>query len=119
METEAEKLSTYEKCRIPNQIGVIRDDLGPCVGFDFMGEDGGSRGQTRPKLGAAIRHVEYQNVQGQYMDAYQDYGSMKRKTVKAAKKWCAPTNKPKEFKFSANTNQNTSSNSRFFFGNTP
>ena len=41
------------------------------------------------------------------MDAYQDYGSMERKNVKPARNWNASTNKPKELKFSANTNQNT------------
>ena len=41
---------------------MIGDDLGPQEGFDFMGEDGISRGQTPPKLGAAIRQVEDQYV---------------------------------------------------------
>ena len=102
---------------VPNQIGVIREDLGPYEGFDFMSEDGGSREQTRPKPGAAIRHIEDQNLQGPYIAAYQDYGSMKRKIVKSARKWCASTNKPKKFKLSANTNQNTPPNSIFVFGN--
>ena len=47
-------VNSYEEWRVPNQIGVIRDGLGPYEDFDFMGEDGIARGQTRPKLGAAI-----------------------------------------------------------------
>ena len=110
-------LKSWEERRVPNQIGVIRDYLGPQEGFDFMGEDGSSRVQTRPKLGTAIRQTEDQYALGHYMDAYQDYSSMKRKIVKPSKKWCAPNNKPKELKFSSNTNQNTPPNSRFIFGN--
>ena len=112
-------LKPGEEWRVPSQIVVIRDDLGPQEGFNFMGEDVISCEQTRPKLGTAIRHVEGQYALGHYMDAYQDYSSMKRKIVKPSKKWCAPTNKPKELKFSSNTNQNTPLNSRFIFGNAP
>ena len=50
--------NTHEEWRVPNQIGVIRDDLRPHEGFDFMGEDGISREQTRPKPGAATKHVK-------------------------------------------------------------
>ena len=50
-----------------------------------------------------------------YMDAYQDYVPRKRKIVKPARKWKAPTNKPKEFKFSANTNQSKSPEDVFMF----
>ena len=84
-----------------------------------MGEVGGPRKQTRSKPGEEIRHVEDQNVQRLYMEAYQDYGSMKRKIVKPARKWSASTNKPKEFKDSANTNQITPPNGVFVFGSAP
>ena len=100
--------NTLGHWEVPNHIGVIKEDLGLCDDFDFMGDVNGSRKQTRPTPGEEIRHVEDRNVQELYMDAYQDYGSMKRKIVKPARKWIASTNKPKEFKFSANTNQNTS-----------
>ena len=36
---------------VPNYIGVIREDLGPCEVFNFMGDVGVSRKQTRPKPG--------------------------------------------------------------------
>lgn len=96
-----------------NHIGVIKEDLGPCEVLDFMGDIGVSRKQTLPKPGEETRHIEDRNVQGLYMDAYQDYSSMKRKIVKPARKWSASKNKPKEFKFSANTNQNTPPNGIF------
>ena len=92
---------------VPNHIGVIKEDLRPCEVFDFMGDVGVSRKQTRPKPRIETKHVEDQNVQGLYMDAYQDYGSMKRKIVKLAGKWSAFMIKSKEFKPSANTNHNT------------
>ena len=72
-----------------------------------MGEDNGSRKQTRPEPGATIRHTEDQKGQGLYMDAYQDYSSLRRKIVKSARKWSATINKPKKFRLSADTNQNT------------
>ena len=55
--------------------------------------------------GKKIRNTEDRKVHGIYMDAYQDYVPRKQNIVKAARKWKAPTNEPKEFKFSANTNQ--------------
>ena len=81
---------------VPDQIGVIKEDLGPCGVFDFMGEDDGSCKQTRPEPGATIRHIEDQKGQGPYMDACQDYSSMRRKIVKPARKWSAAMNKPKK-----------------------
>ena len=50
------------------------------------------------------------------MDGYQDYAPRKRKVAKAVMKWKAPTNKPKEFKFSANTNQRKPLEGVFMFG---
>ena len=44
---------------------------------------------------------------------------MKRKIVKPTRKWSASTNKPKEFNFSANTNQNKPPNDVFVFGSAP
>ena len=69
--------------------------------------------------GKEIRNIEDRNVHDFYMDACQDYGSRKRKIVKTARKWNAPTNKPKEFKFSANTNQNIPPIGVFVFGSAP
>ena len=42
------------------------------------------------------------------MDACQDYSSVRRKIVKPAKKWRTDTNKAKEVRPSADTNQRTS-----------
>ena len=103
---------------VPNHIGVIKEDLRPCEVFDFMGDVGVSRKQTRPKPRVEIGHVEGHNLQGLYMDAYQDYGSIKWKIVKPAGKWRASMNKFKEFKSSANTNQHTLPDGIFVFGRT-
>ena len=61
---------------------------------------------------------KYQGRKGHdiYMDGYQNHVPRKRKIAKAARKWKAPTNKPKEFKFSANTDQSKSPEGVFMFG---
>ena len=94
--------------KVPDQIGVIKEDSGLSAGFDFMGEDYEACKPPRPEPRATIMHVEGQMGQGVYMDAYQDYSSVRRKIVKAAKKWRTATDKPKEVKPSADTNQRTS-----------
>ena len=71
---------------VPNHIGVIKKDLGPCEVFDFMGDVSVSRKQTLPKPGEETRHIEDRSVQGLYMDTHQDYSSMKRKIFKPARK---------------------------------
>ena len=85
---------------VPNHIGVIKEDPRPCDIFDFMGDNGTPCQQTRFMPGKEIRNIENRNVHDFYMDAYQDYGSRKRKIVKSTKKWNASTNRPKEFKLS-------------------
>ena len=66
--------------------------------------------------GKEIRNTEDRKVHDVYMDAYQDYVPRKWKIVKPARKWEAPTNKPKEFRFSANTNQSKPPDGVFMFG---
>ena len=51
--------------------------------------------------------------QGVYMDAYQDYRSVRRKIVKPSKKWRTNTVKAKEFRPSSDTNQRTSAANSF------
>ena len=65
------------------------------------------------RTGKEIRNIEGHEAHDTYMDGYQNYVPRKRKITKAARKWKAPTNKPKEFKFSANTNQSKTSRRRF------
>ena len=93
---------------VPDQIGVIKEDLGMGAVFDFMGEDDESCRRTWSEPGATIMQVEDQMGQGVCMDACQDYSSVRRKIVKPAKKWRTATNKPTEVRPSADTNQRTS-----------
>ena len=107
-----------EHWEVSNHIRVIREDPVPCDVFDFMGDSGTPCQQTRFMRGKEIRNIEDRNVNDFYMDAYQDYDSRKSKIVKPTRKWNASTNKPKEFKFLANTNQNTPHDGVFVFGST-
>ena len=92
---------------VPDQIRVIKEDLGLGAVFDFMGEDNEACRQPRPETGATIMQVEDQMGQGVYMDACQNYSFVRRKIVKPAKKWRTATDKPKEVRPSAD-NQRTS-----------
>ena len=76
--------NNLEHWGVPNHIGVIKEDPGPCNVFDFMGDIGTPYQQTRLMPGKEIRNIEDWNAQDLYMDAYQDYGSMKRKIVHKA-----------------------------------
>ena len=53
---------------VPDQIGVIKEDLGLGAVFDFMGEDNQACKQSRPEPGATIMQVEDQIGQGVYME---------------------------------------------------
>ena len=86
---------------MPNQIGVIKDELGPQESFDFMGDDGSSREQTRSELGTATRLLEDQYALWHYMDAYQDYNSVKRRIVKPSTK-CFVSGKARQERTGAN-----------------
>ena len=98
-------------------MGVIKEDLEPCVCFDFMGDEISTPDQqTYFTTGNETRNIEGRKAHGTYMDGYQDYVPRKRKIAKAARKWKAPTNKPKEFKFSANTDQSKPPKGVFMFG---
>ena len=98
-------------------IGVIKEDLEPSDVFDFMEDEiGAPHQQTRFITGKEIRNIEDRKCHDVYMDAYQDCVPRKRKIVKPAMKWKAPTNKLKEFKFSADTNQSKPPEGVFMFG---
>ena len=98
-------------------MGVIKKDLEPGDVFDFMGDEIGTlHQQTYFITGKEIRNIEGRKAHDTYMDGYQDNVPMKRKFSKAVRKWKAPTNKPKEFKFSANTNQSKPPEGVFMFG---
>ena len=98
-------------------MGVTKEDLEPCDVFDFEGDEIGTPyQQTYFTTGKEIRNIEGRKAHDTYMDGYQDYAPRKRKIAKAARKWKAPTNKPKDFKFSANTNQSKPPEGVFIFG---
>jgi len=81
--------------------------------FDFMGEDNEPCKQSRPEPGAMFMRAEGQMGQGVYMDAYQDYSSVRRKNVKPSKKWRTNTVKAKGFRPSSDTNQRMSADKSF------
>ena len=68
------------------------------------------------RTGNDTRNIEGRKTHDTYMDGYQDYVPMKLKIAKAARKWKAPTNKPKEFEFSENTNKSKPPEGVFMFG---
>ena len=103
--TRTETSTDREENEKKAHISVIKEDLGPCGVFDFMGDEIGTPyQQTHFMTGKEIRNKEDRKVHDIYMDAYQGYVPRKRKFVKPARKRKAPINKPKQFKFSANTN---------------
>ena len=81
-------------------MGVIKEDR-QCEGVDFMGEE-------------PPQQICFPN--DIYMDGYQNYVPRKQKIAKAARKWKASANKPKEFKFSANIDQSKPPEGVFMFG---
>ena len=105
-----------EKNEENGDMGVIKEDL-PFEGFDFMGDEIDTLPQqiwftTRKE----IRNIEARKGHDIYMDGYQDYVLRKRRIAKVARKWKAPTNKPKEFKFSVNLDQSKPPEGVFMFG---
>ena len=67
-------------------MGVIKEDLEPCDGFDFMGDEIGTPDQqTYFTTGNETRNIEGRKTHDTYMDGYQDYVPMKRKIAKAAR----------------------------------
>ena len=102
-----------EKNEEKGDMGVIKEDL-QYEGFNFMEEEIG----TPPQQIWFTTGKEIRNIEGRkgYMDGYKNHVPRKRNIVKAAKKWKSPTNKPKEFKFSANTDQSKPPEGVFMFG---
>ena len=71
--------------RIPDQIGITKEDPGLVNVFNFVGKDKEEGKQPRQELGTNLMQVEDQMLQGVYMDASQDYSSGRRKIVKPSK----------------------------------
>ena len=99
--------------RIPDQIGITREDLGLVSVFNFVGEDKEEGKQPRQELGTTLMQAEDQMLQGVYMDAFQDYSSGRRKIVKPSKRWRTNAVKAKKFRPSSNIGQGTSATNNF------
>ena len=76
MKMETERRNSLVQWGVPDQIDAIKEDLGPCGVFDFMGKGDDSCKQTWPEPGATTRHTEDQKGQGLCMDAGKDDSSV-------------------------------------------
>ena len=63
--------------KVPNRIEITEEDLGLCKVFKFMGEDNEQCRQSRPEPGTTFMQTEDHMEQGFYMDASQDYSSVR------------------------------------------
>ena len=115
---ESKTITNWLKNKKTAHIAVIKRKILSHVTFFYFVEDeiGTQYQQTRFMTGKEIRNIEDRSVHDVYLDTYQDYVPRKQKIVNAAMKWKAPTNTPKEFKFSVNTNQSKSPEGVFMFG---
>ena len=87
-------------------ISTIKEDLEPWD--DCMGDGFGLLFQQISFMaGKEIRDIGDRRELGAYTND-QDYVPRKQKIIKPAMKWKEPVHKPKEFKFSADTNQSKS-----------
>ena len=93
---------------IPDQIGITKEDPGLFNVFNFSGEDKEKCKQPEQEPRTTFLQAEDQMLHEIYMDASQDYSSVRRKIVKPPTKWRTNTIKAKKVRPSSDTRQSTS-----------